>query len=206
MFEANLSICCIFTCRFQAGDSSVPQLEGEYRSVILALHSKLDSKAAPPILHLDTTYLQEESPNTRPFPTSSSGTQVHTGSSASSQKSPEPMSLLTALMNEIQISRTQDGTVTEAESQSEISSSRIVSPDVTWGTTSDDLTFVENGELTSSPMQSTTVVQPVTVGDRTETTTQPRQTAHAVKPLSLHRKYRSLLRKRQIPGASGKSM
>ncbi|XP_067461782.1 uncharacterized protein prss56 [Thunnus thynnus] len=188
----------------QAGESSLHQLEGEYKSAILALRSKLDSKAAPPILHLDTTYLQEESPNTSPIPTSSSGTQIHTSPSASSQKSPEPWSLLTALMNEIQTLRTQDETVTEAESQSEMSSSRIASPDVTWDATSDDLTFVENGELTSSPVQSTTVVQPITVGDGTETTAQPRQTAHAVKPLSLHRKYRSLLHKRQIPGASGK--
>ncbi|KAM7379250.1 hypothetical protein PAMP_004815 [Pampus punctatissimus] len=178
----------------QAGDSVVGQLEGEYRSVILALRSKLDSKAAPPILHLDTRYLQEES--ARPFPTSSSGTQVHTGPS---QKSQELWSLLTAMMHKIQIFRTQDGIVTEAESES-----RIASPDATLGTTLDDLTFVENGELTSSPVQSTTVVQPVTVGDHTETTAQPRQTASAVKAPSLHRKYRSLLRKRQIPGASGK--
>ncbi|KAM7400749.1 hypothetical protein PAMA_005101 [Pampus argenteus] len=186
----------------QAGDSVVGQLEGEYRSVILALRSKLDSKAAPPILQLDTRYLQEESAKTQPFLTSSSGTQVHTGASDSSQ---ELWSLLTAMTHKIQTLRTQDGIVTEAESESLISSSRVSSPDATRGTTLiDDLTFNENGELPSSPVQSTTVFEPVTVGDHTETTAQPRQTAPAVKPPSLHRKYRSLLRKRQTPGASGK--
>lgn len=170
----------------------------------MALRSKLDSKAAPPILHLDT-YLQEESPNTPPFPTSSSGTQISTDPSASSQKSQEPWSLLTALINEIQTLQTQDGIETVGKSPSELPSSRIASSDaLTWDATSDDLTFAESGKLTSSPMQSTTVVQLVTVGDRTETTAQPRQTA--LKPLSLHRKYRSLLRKRQISGPSGKSM
>ncbi|CAK6952490.1 uncharacterized protein prss56 [Scomber scombrus] len=186
----------------QAGDSSVHQLEGEYRSVILALRSKLDSKAAPPILHLDTTYLQEESPNTPPFPTSSSGTQISTDPSASSQKSQEPWSLLTALINEIETLRTQDRIETVGESPSELPAGRIASSDVTWDATSDDLTFAESGKLTSSPVQSTTVVQLVTVGGRTETTAQPRQIT--LKPLGLHRKYRSLLRKRQISGPSGK--
>ncbi|TKS79927.1 Serine protease 56 [Collichthys lucidus] len=53
-------------------------------------------------------------------------------------------------------------------------------------------------------LQSTTVVQPVTESAHTEATADPRQTVHAVKTLSLHRKYRSLLHKRQIPGTSGK--
>lgn len=201
--KLNLTIS-IFTCRLQTEDSSLHQLEGEFQSVISALRSKLDSRAAPPILHLDTVYLQDESPNSPPLPTSLTGPP--SSSSSSSQKSQQPWSLLTALMNEIQKLRTQDETVTqdeivtEDESQSE-------------SATSEDFTFVENGdrtELKSSalplPAQTTTVAQPVTEGAHTETTADPRQTVHAVKTLSLHRKYRSLLRKRQTPGASGKSM
>lgn len=210
----------VFTCHLQTEDSSVHQLEGEFRSVISALRSKLDSRAAPPILHLDTVYLQEDSPNSPALPTFSTGPPVHTGpsspssaSSSSSQESQQPWSLLTALMNEIQKLRTQDDIVTEDVSQSETSSNRDASPDVTWSAPSEDFTFVENGEqieLKSSalplPVQSTTMVQPVTEGAHTETTADPRRTLHAIKTLSLHRKYRSLLRKRQIPGASGKSM
>ncbi|XP_071348447.1 uncharacterized protein prss56 isoform X2 [Trachinotus anak] len=196
----------------QTEDSSVHQLEGEYRSVISALRSKLDSRAAPPILHLDTTYLQKESPLTPPFPTSSTEKPVHNGPSSSSEESQEPWSLLTALMNEIQRLRTQDGIATKDVSISETSSNRDASPDVTWRATSEDFTFVETGDRTEFkslalplPVQSTTIVQTVTEGDHAEMTAEPRQTAHAVKTLSLQRKYRSLLHKRQIPGANGKT-
>ncbi|XP_070774901.1 serine protease 56 [Enoplosus armatus] len=50
----------------QTEDSSVHQLEAEFQSVISALRSKVDSRAAPPILHLDTVYLQKESPTICP--------------------------------------------------------------------------------------------------------------------------------------------
>ncbi|GAA6234798.1 serine protease 56, partial [Lates japonicus] len=198
----------------QTEDSSVYQLEEEYRSVISGLRSKLDSRAAPPILHLVTTYLQE-SPSAPPFPTSSPGKLDHTGpssSSSSSEESQQPWLLLTVLMNEIQKLRTQDEIVTKDASQSEISSNTDTSPDVMWSITSEDFTFVETGDRTQSKssalpllVQSTTVIQAVTVteGDHTEMTADPRQTA-AVKTLSPQRKYRSLLRKRQIPGANGK--
>lgn len=200
----------VFTCHLQTEDS-VQQLEGQYQAVISALRSKLDSRAAPPILHLDTAYLQKVSLNTPTFPASFSETLVHTGSSSSaSSSSQESWSLLTALMNEIVKLRTQDGIVTEDESQSATSSSRDASPGVTWSSSSEDFTFVDAGdrtELTSSalplPVQSTSV-HTVTEDDHTEMTADPRQTAHLT--LGLHRKYRSLLRKRQIPVASGKSM
>lgn len=198
-----ISNCIFFTCYLQTEDSSVHQLEAEFQSVISDLHSKLDSRAAPPILHLDTVYLQEDSPNSPPLATSSTGAPVHTGSSSSSsQESQEPWSLLTVLMSEIQKKRTQDEIVTD---ESETSFNRDASPDE-WSTTSEDFTFVEDRtELKSSasplPVQPTTVAQPVS-----EVTADPRQAVHVVKTLSLHRKYRSLLRKRQIPGASGKSM
>nr|XP_046264812.1 serine protease 56 [Scatophagus argus] len=178
----------------QAEDSSVHQLEGEFQSVISALRSKLDFRAAPPILHLDNVNLQESSENP-PFPTST-GAPVHTDPSSSSH---EPWSLLSALMNEIQKLRTQDQIVTEDAPQSETSA------DIKWSTTSEDFTFVEKGDRTES--KSSTLLFPVpsvTEDTHTETTADPRQAVHAGKTLSLHRKYRSLLHKRQIPGTSGK--
>ncbi|KAG7214710.1 hypothetical protein INR49_010602 [Caranx melampygus] len=197
----------------QTEDSSVHQLEGEYQSVISALLSKLNSRAAPPILHLDTSYLQRESSNTAPSPTSSTGKPVHTGpsSSSSSEESQEPWSFLTALMNEIQKLRTEDGIMIKDVSQSETSSNRDTSTDVTWSATSEDFTFAETEDRTELkslalllPVQSTAVVQTVTEADHAEMTAEPRQTAHSVKSLTLHRKYRSLLRKRQTPGTNGK--
>ncbi|XP_041658512.1 uncharacterized protein prss56 [Cheilinus undulatus] len=185
----------------QTDDSSVHLLEGKFRSIISNLRSKLDSRAAPPIMHLDTVYLQDDSPNNSPFPTSFTGTPDHPNPSSSS-KGPQkqPWSLLTALMNEMEKLSSQDETGTEDASQSDTS-------DENWSTTSEDFTFVENAdkaELKSSALplheQSTTVVQPVTT--YAETTADPRQNVHAVK--SLHRKYRSLLHKRQIPGTTGK--
>ncbi|KAK5859896.1 hypothetical protein PBY51_021415 [Eleginops maclovinus] len=181
----------------QTEDSSVHQLEAEFQSFISAQRSKLESRAAPPILSMDTVYLQEESPNSP---------------DSSSHESQKPWSLLTALMNEIKKVRTQDEAVTENESQSVTFPDRDSASDVNWSVTSEDFTFVENvdgTELKPSalllPVQSTSVVQTVTEGvPRSETTDDPRQAVQAVKTRSLHRIYRSLLRKRQIPGASGK--
>lgn len=193
------SICI---CHLQTEDSSIHQLEGEFQSVISALRSKLNSRSAPPVLHLDTVYLQEDSSNTDPSAASSTGAPVHTGPS-SSQESQEPWSLLTALKHEIQKSSSQDDIMTEDASQSEISFNTDTSPDVKWSTTSEDFTFVESEERTElKSSESISAVQPVTEGAHTETTADPRR---AVKTLSLRRHYRSLLRKRQIPGASGKS-
>lgn len=211
LFEAKLNIQ-LFTHHLQTEDSSVHQLEEQFQSVISALRSKLYSRAAPPILHLDTVYLQEDSPNSPPLTTSSTGAPVPS-SSSSSQESQEPWSLLTALMNEFEKLSTQDEIVTEDVPQSQTSSNSDASPDVKWSTTSEDFTFVEHEdgtELKSSalplPVQSTSVVQPGNVGAHTETTADPRQAVYTVKTFSLHRKYRSLLRKRQIPGAGVKSM
>ncbi|XP_036939575.1 uncharacterized protein prss56 isoform X1 [Acanthopagrus latus] len=191
----------------QMEDASVHHLEGEFRSVISALRSKLDSRAAPPILQLDTVYLQEDSPNSPPLPASSTGAPGHTGpsssstSSSSSQESQQPWSLLSALMSEIQKLGTQ-----EDAPQSETSADSDVLGDAKWSANSEDFTFEEDGDRaetksSASPEQSTTVGQPVAEGAHTETTADPRQTVNS---LSLHRKYRSLLRKRQIPGANGK--
>ncbi|KAF3699285.1 Serine protease 56 [Channa argus] len=112
----------------QTQDSSVHQLEGEYRAVISALRSKLDSRAAPPILHLDTTYLQKDSSNTPTFPTPFPGTAVQTSAASSSYSSQESWSILTALMNEMEKSMMQDGIVTVDVSQSTTTSN--TRPDV----------------------------------------------------------------------------
>ncbi|XP_032388169.1 uncharacterized protein prss56 isoform X1 [Etheostoma spectabile] len=198
----------------QTEDSSLHQLEGEFQSVISALRSKLYSRAAPPILHLDPVYLQEDSPNSPPFSTSSTGAPVPPSSSSSSsstQEPQEPWSLLTALMKEFQKLSTQDEVGTDDVPQSETSSNSDASSDVNWSATSEDFSFVENEDGTELkslgsplPVQSTSVVQPANEGAHTETTPDPRQAVYTVKTISLHRKYRSLLRKRQIPGAGVK--
>ncbi|XP_035803436.2 uncharacterized protein prss56 [Amphiprion ocellaris] len=189
----------------QTQESSVQQLEREYRSVISALRSKLDFRAPPPILHLDTVYLQEESPNKPSVLTSSTEAPVHTDPSSSPQEPKEPWSLLTDLIKEMQNLSAQDGIEAEDKSQSETSSSRDNSPDINWSPTSEDFTFIESEVVKSSVLplseESVTVVQPVTESAHTETA-ETRQIAG--KPLNLHRKYRSLLRKRQTPGVSGK--
>ncbi|XP_030016002.1 serine protease 56 [Sphaeramia orbicularis] len=185
----------------QVQDSLVHKLERQYESVIVALRSKLKSKAAPPIMHLDVSYLKEESPDTSTFPTSSSGADVDS-SPSSPQEPQQPWSLVAALMNEME-KITQDNSITEDDSQND--SSQEESPDVMWSETSEDFTFAESTEdssVSSSPV--TTVVQPVSDDSHTELNTEAKQTVQAVKPLSLHRKYRSLLRKRQTPATSGK--
>lgn len=103
----------------QTENSTVRQLEGQYRAVISALRSKLDSRAAPPILHWDTSSLAP--PISTPFP----GMPL----ASSSQ---EPWSVLTALMDEIQKS-TRDVVTEDIDS--------------TWSSTSED--FTDRTELNS---------------------------------------------------------
>ncbi|KAF7662724.1 hypothetical protein LDENG_00227550 [Lucifuga dentata] len=188
----------------QADDSSVQQLDEDYQSVISALCSRLDSKAAPPILHMDT-----ESPTTPPSPSPFAGTSLHTSpsSSTSSQISQEFSSLSPAVMNDLQKFRTRGRSVTGDMTQATGTlSDRDASPDVTQRATLDNLAFVENGKVMAFPLavQPTTSMQPVTEGDYVITTADPRRTVQTVKHSILHRKHRSLLHKRQIPGASGK--
>ncbi|XP_068456131.1 uncharacterized protein prss56 [Clinocottus analis] len=191
----------------QTEDSSLHQLEGEFQSVISALRSKLDSRSAPPSMHLDAVYLQEDSSNTDLSATPSTGAPVLTASSSSSSSSSssvEPWSLLTALMQEIQKSSTPDESVTEDASQSETSPDTNSPPDVEWSAASEDFTFAENeerAELKSSEslplVRSTSAVQPVAEGAHADPG--PAGTTSVLK-----RRYRSLLRKRQIPGAGGR--
>ncbi|XP_061587086.1 serine protease 56 [Cololabis saira] len=178
-------------------DSSVQQLTGQYQTVISALHSKLGSRAAPPLLPLDPVFLQDRSPSEL---LSATLTPVQ------SQEPREPWSLLTAWMGDIEKLRIQDETVAEDESKSETRSRRDAAPVVKRSTRSGDFLFVENAdgvEIKSSklpfPELTTRTVQ--VLNSPHKKTSNPRQ---AVKLLSLHRKYRSLLNKRQTPGGSGK--
>ncbi|XP_077370410.1 uncharacterized protein prss56 [Festucalex cinctus] len=173
----------------QAGDHSVLQLEKEYRNIISALRSKLDSKAAPPTLHLDPSYFQEHSSNPPLLPTSSKGLQIDTGLS-SSPKSQRPWSLLTSLMTEIEKLRTPSETLTSDETQRE---AFVPSSDGTW----DNLD--ELGGLSAS---ASTTALPINMGDLAKTTSQT-HTVHTNNSLS-HRKQRSLLHKRQTSGPGGK--
>ncbi|XP_057713837.1 serine protease 56 [Corythoichthys intestinalis] len=169
----------------QAGDSSVLHLEKEYRNIISALRSKLDSKAAPPILHLDLSYIQERSYSPPLLPTSSTGLSINTGPS-SSLKPKKPWSLLAALMTEIDKLRSS-----ESLTQSE-----------TTVTSADGL----SDQLDNLRRLSASVSTPVPPNDRDleKTTSQPRQTLHFRNLSSLHRKRRSLLHKRQTPSPGGK--
>ncbi|KAL6104473.1 prss56 [Pungitius sinensis] len=175
----------------QTQDSSIHQLEGAFQSVISALRSKLYSRSAPPSFHLDTVNLRLDSSDASPLASSSTETPVHTGPSPPTG-SQEPWSLLSALMKEVQKTSTQVEVVTEDGSKSATSHTRDTSPDAKWSTTSEDFTFAENEEGTElKPSALLRSTQPVAEGAHAET-------------LSLHRKHRSLLRKRQTPEASGK--
>ncbi|XP_024863009.2 serine protease 56 isoform X2 [Kryptolebias marmoratus] len=189
----------------QTQDSLVQQLAGQYQSVISSLHSKLGARTAPPLLHLEPVYLQEGSSiNTLFFPPST-GPPDHTRPSSSLPKSQEHRSPLIALMDEFQRLKSQEEAVEEDVPLRKFLFSTDVSPDTEWSTTSEDFVFVENEEGTDIkssalpiPEASTSVVQQD--GPRTESS----DSGHVVNPLSLHRKYRSLLQRRQTPGASGK--
>ncbi|XP_061654624.1 serine protease 56 isoform X1 [Phyllopteryx taeniolatus] len=175
----------------QAGDYSVLHLEKEYQNIISALRSKLDSKAAPPILHLDPSYLQESSSSHPLPPTSTTGPQVNNGAS-SFPKSQKPWSLLASLMADIEKLRTPGETLTSDETQSE----RFVPSPNGMFDNLDNLV-----ELTASV---STTVSPINIGNLAKTTSQPRQTLHASNPLSPLRKQRSLLSTRQTSGPGGK--
>lgn len=181
----------------QTEDSSLHQLEGEFEAVLMTLRSRVESRAAPPVLHLDTINLQEEAPRGAPSPASSPGTPVQSHQLSSTQdSSPQPWSLFTALTEEIQ--KFQEDSVPGDASQSETSSS--ASADRRQTPNSEDFIFVGNTDRTDSKSSATPVGQLTA-----EATADPRQAVRTLKTRSLHRKYRSLLHKRQIPGASGKS-
>ncbi|XP_077471058.1 serine protease 56 isoform X1 [Stigmatopora argus] len=174
----------------QAGDNSVLHLEEQYLNIISALRSKLDSKAAPPILHLDPADIQGGSYNLPPLPTFSTGPQINTDPS-SSPKSKKSWSLLAALMTEIQKLKSSNDSPTRDETQSE-----------TKVTSTDELL----GKLDNLRRLSAAVSTPIPPidNDLEKTTSQAATTLHFSNILRPHRKRRSLLHKRQTPGPGGK--
>uniref|UniRef100_A0A1A8M4V1 Protease, serine, 56 n=1 Tax=Nothobranchius pienaari TaxID=704102 RepID=A0A1A8M4V1_9TELE len=172
----------------QTQDSFVQQLEGQYKSVILDLQSRLNSRAAPPLLHLDPAYLQEGSPkNPMRLPSSIRSTV----SPSLSTKPQDHWLFFTAFMDEIQKIETRDETEESGTSQ--------------WSSPSEDFIFMQNKDevdLKSStiPLQEKSAVQRGLNKPHAETS----DSGRAVKPLRLHRKSRSLHQNSQIPAASGK--
>lgn len=164
--------------------------------MITTLRSRVGARAAPPVLHLDNINLQEEPPNGAPSPPPSPGTPVQSHQLSSSQDSPQQWSLLAALTEEIL--KFQGDGVTGDALQSETSSSAPADRRQT--TNSENLIFVGNRERTDSKSLATPIGQLAA-----EATADPKQAVRSLKTRSPHRSYRSLLYKRQIPGASGKS-
>lgn len=180
------------TCHLQSEEFSVPQLHGEFQNVISALRSKLNSRAAPLVLHLDIGELQEELPSNPRVPVPPTGAPLSSSSSSTNQESPKPWSLSTTLGNEPQSSRTQDELVTEGET-------------VKWSSTSEDSLLLKHGdrmELEPFDLLPQQQASAVTENARTQPPAVAGKTGHT---LNLHRKYRSLLRKRQTSGSGGKS-
>ncbi|XP_034038480.1 uncharacterized protein prss56 [Thalassophryne amazonica] len=170
----------------QAQDLSLHEVEGEYLYLISTLRSKLASRAPPPVLHLDTSHLQEETTSTTPV--------IGTLSSYFSQELQEPWSFLRALMSKTDQFRTQDGIfIGDGQHIHQTLSGTDVSLAVSLYDPSEGLT-----ELTSSviplTVQSTTIIQPVSEDDSVE----------SAQPLNPQRKGRSLFQKRQLAGDSGK--
>lgn len=159
--------------------------------MITTLRSRVKARAAPPVLHLDTISLQEEPPNGAPSPPPVQPHQL-----SPSQDSPQQWSLLAALTEEIQ--KFQGDGMTGDALQSETSSSAPADRRQT--TNSESFIFVGNIDRTDSKSLATPVGQLAA-----EATADPKQAVRSLKTRSLHRKYRSLLYKRQILGASGKS-
>lgn len=156
----------------------------------------MEARAAPPVLHLDTINLQEQPLSGAPSPPSSPGTPVQSHQLSPSQDSPQQWSLLAALTEEIQ--KFQADGVTGDALQSETSSSPPADRRQT--TNSENFVFARNTDRTDSKSFATPVGQLAA-----EATADPKLAARSLKTRSLQRKYRSLLYKRQIPGASGKS-
>lgn len=190
-----MNSCCLCVC-VQTEDSSLRRLEEEFEAVITTLRSRVEARAAPPVLHLDAISLQEEPPSGALSPRSSPGTPVQSHQLSSSQDSPQQWSLLAALTEEIQ--KFQGDDVTGDALQSETSSSTPADRRQT--TNSENFIFVGNTGRTDSKSLATPVGQLAA-----EATADPKQAVRSLKTRSLHRTYRSLLYKRQIPGASGKS-
>ncbi|XP_029580744.1 serine protease 56 [Salmo trutta] len=179
----------------QAEDPSLHQLEGKYQTIISALHSKLDSRPAPPILHLNTALLQENSPNIHAVPTEESPTSFPLQGSES----------LTALISEIRKFGTQNEMATEDAEISVTSFEEDTFSDPT------PVSSIETTDWLNEAVTEQTTLQRLfpslsTIGSTMSpiaTTFDSRQTLLPGSPslqLSLDHRRRRSLRKRQIPG------
>uniref|UniRef100_A0A8C7WQV6 Serine protease 56 n=1 Tax=Oryzias sinensis TaxID=183150 RepID=A0A8C7WQV6_9TELE len=180
----------------QSQDSLVQRLTVQYPTIISSLLSKLGSKAPPPMLHLDFFHLLEAPPKNPSFFASPTSTPSLSDPFALNGKIQEPWSLLSAWISETQKIRTRD----EGEA--------VLSGE-TEETTSEDFTFANIESLESIKkiqLKSPTQTVPAIQQGISETHTDASLPRHPVKPLNLHRKYRSLLQKRQTAVASGKTV
>ncbi|XP_014047525.2 uncharacterized protein [Salmo salar] len=175
----------------QAEDPSLHQLKGKYQTIISALHSKLDSRPAPPILHLNTALLQENSPNIHAVPTEESPTSFPLQGSVS----------LTALISEIRKFGTQNEMATEDAEISVTSFEEDTFSDPT------PVSSIETTDWLNEAVTEQTTLQRLfpslsTIGSTMSpiaTTFDSTQTLLPGSPSLDHRRRRSL-RKRQIPG------
>ncbi|XP_015242181.1 PREDICTED: serine protease 56 isoform X2 [Cyprinodon variegatus] len=180
-------------------DSLVQHLAGHYQSVISSLHSRLGSRVAPPLLHLDAVRFQEGS-SINP---SSTITPGYSPLSSLSQKSLEPWSLLSVLLGELGKLQMQDKTMDDGASITEEHSSRDVSSER--NTALEDFGVNQDGEQfkpSAAPLMDllTSAVQKAVDMAHTETP-DPRR---GRKSSGVRRGPRSVPQKRQIPGKSGK--
>lgn len=156
------------------------------------MRSKINSRAAPHVLHLDTRRLQDELLHNPAVPVSPTRAPFRSSFSTTNQVLQNPWSLSASPGNEIQKLGTQDEPETEGETYQ-------------WSTTTEDFPVPDQADGTkleaidlSPPLQTAAVTQ----STRTQT---PVLAKRAGRTLNLRRKYRSLLRKRQTSGSSGKS-
>ncbi|XP_014898099.1 serine protease 56 isoform X1 [Poecilia latipinna] len=184
----------------QKQDSWLHQLSAQFQYGISGLLSKLGSRAAPPRLNLDSVYPEEDSP----YSPSSAIALGHTAPSFSPQKSRDPWSLLSVLMEELRGIGARDETVVDGASQSEASFKGAVSPErsATSGDfTSDDIG--DGGELKPSaaplPDALTSAVKKAQLA-HTESSDLKRDGTS----LGVQRRPRRVLQKRQIPATSEK--
>lgn len=170
----------------------MPQLQGELENVISAMRFKINSRAAPHVLHLDTRELQGDLPNSPSVPVSPTRAPFDSSSSTTNRELLNPRTLSASPGNEIQNLRTHYEPVTEGET-------------FKWSATSEDVPVLkqEGGtELEVSGLLPPLQMAAVTHSTGTPPPAVARKAGHTS---NLHRIHRSLLRKRQTSGSSGKS-
>ncbi|KAL0966469.1 hypothetical protein UPYG_G00295660 [Umbra pygmaea] len=170
----------------QAEDTSVLQLEGKYHAIISALRSKLDSRPAPPILHLDIALLQKDFPEIPASPAGDATTSFPTQGSNS---------LLTALLRVIQRFGTQNEMVTNTAEM------RVpYFEEESFPVSSTGLNGAVTEQTTLQQPSISTIHSPMSP---IATTSDSSLTESPVSPLlwaSLDHRRRRSLKKRQIPG------